>query len=88
MKAFVVFFSGLLMAAPVFAQGSSEVSTGNGGGASAERSAAQEDSSTSSEGEGGDRRICRRIETASGSRMSYRRLCMTADQWRTFNRRS
>ena len=42
--------------------------------------------STAGEAEGGERRICRRVETATGSRMSYRRMCMTADQWRNFNR--
>ena len=29
-----------------------------------------------------DRRICRRVETASESRVPGRRLCLTAAQWR------
>jgi hypothetical protein len=31
----------------------------------------------------GSRQFCTRIETRAGSHMSYRRVCRTADQWRT-----
>ena len=42
--------------------------------------------STAGDATGAERRICRRVETATGSRMSYQRMCMTAEQWRNFNR--
>lgn len=34
----------------------------------------------------GERCICRRIEVESSSRMSIRSVCMTASQWREFER--
>jgi len=34
-----------------------------------------------------DRQICRRIETNTGSRVPFRRVCMTEREWRVFNRR-
>jgi hypothetical protein len=87
MKSFVVVISGLLLAAPAFAQANGGGSmTGSGASMSSGQSEAPEGASDSEGGEGENRRICRRVETASGSRMSYRRLCMTARQWRSFNR--
>ena len=34
----------------------------------------------------GERRICRRIEIATSSRMSTRRICRTAAEWREAQR--
>ena len=79
MKAFVVAISCLLAAAPAFAQG-----TVGGVSGSAGELATQNDTAESS-GEGGrtadgERRICRRIQTGSTSRMSPRQVCRTAER--------
>jgi|RhiMethySRZTD1v2_1073278.scaffolds.fasta_scaffold2817307_1 hypothetical protein len=87
MKSLVVVITGLLLATPALAQGEGGGSTGSGGQMAAETTETPENgASTAGEGEGGERRICRRVETPTGSRMPYRRMCMTADQWRSFNR--
>jgi hypothetical protein len=88
MKAFAVLISGLLLAAPAFAQTSAEFTSGSGSGTSTATAPADapEQASTAPADETGERRICRKIENASGSRTNFRRLCMTAAQWRTFNR--
>ena len=86
MKAFAVVISGLLLAAPAFAQANDgNGATGSGASISTGQADLSEEASGNA-GEGENRRICRRVETASGSRMSYRRLCMTARQWRDFHR--
>jgi hypothetical protein len=87
MKALVFVISGLLLAAPAVAQTSGELMSGGGAGSGAEQTEVAEEASAAATEEAGERRICRKVETASGSRMSFRRLCMTADQWRNFNRR-
>ncbi len=87
MKPFVVVISGLLLTAPAFAQANGGGGmTGSGASISTGQSDLPEGASNTEGGEGENRRICRRVETASGSRMSFRRLCMTARQWRDFNR--
>lgn len=87
MKALVVVMSAFLISAPALAQPSQGGMSGSGQAmATGAGEAPQEAPATAEEGEGADRQICRRVETASGSRMSYRRLCMTARQWRAFNR--
>jgi long-subunit fatty acid transport protein len=35
-----------------------------------------------------DRQICRRIETNTGSRVPFRRVCMTEREWRAYNRQN
>lgn len=35
-----------------------------------------------------DRQICRRVETNTGSRVPFRRLCMTEREWRAYNRQN
>lgn len=85
MKMIVAFASVALLAAPAFAQG------GNGGvSGSAGELATQNDTpeSTGNGGQGadGERRICRRVETGSQSRMTYRRVCRTAQEWRAAQR--
>ena len=87
MRSFVLVMTGLLLTTPAFAQGVGGGSTGSGAQMATEATETPENAaSTSGDAEGGERRICRRVETGTGSRMSYRRMCMTADQWRNFNR--
>ena len=87
MKSLVVVITGLLLATPAFAQGVGGGSTGSGAQMATEATDAPENgTSTATESTGSERRICRRVETATGSRMSYQRMCMTAEQWRNFNR--
>ena len=89
MKAFVVVVSGLLLSSGAFAQTSGGVMSGSAASLSTGTTEVPEDAAATAEdsqSQNGDRRICRRIETASGSRMSFRRLCMTAAQWRNFYR--
>jgi hypothetical protein len=85
MKAFVVAISCLLAATPAFAQSS----TGSVSGGAAELATQNDtpestgDNARTAEGE---RRICRRVETGSTSRMSSRRVCRTAEEWREAQR--
>lgn len=81
----LIFVACLLAAVPAHAQG--ERMSGSGAAIATERSdtTAQPNAGPATPGE---RRICRNVETASGSRMAYRRMCMTAQQWRNFNRGS
>lgn len=89
MKTLVVVISGLFLSTAAFAQvGGSGVMSGSGASMSSGATEINEEAAPADESQGTDRRICRRVETASGSRMSYRRLCMTAAQWRSFNRTS
>ena len=65
--------TGLLLATPAFAQGVGGGSTGSGAQMATEATETPENAaSTSGDAEGGERRICRRVETGTGSRMSYR----------------
>ena len=80
MRAFAIVFSGLLLAAPAVAQ-----PTGNAAGSG--ESPDTNIVATEEPEEDPDRRICRRIETNTGSRVPHRRVCMTAAQWRAYDRR-
>jgi len=87
MKAFTVLISSVLLASPALAQ------TMNGGTAAngadmGERGDTPESTGSGDASTDGERRICRRIETYSGSRMAYRRVCRTADEWRSAQRGS
>lgn len=80
MRALAIVFSGLLLVAPVVAQPTDNV---NGAGSSDPAKAA----STAEEPEEDlDRRVCRRIETNTGSRVPHRLVCMTVRQWRAHDR--
>ncbi|HWT12168.1 MAG TPA: hypothetical protein VN231_05405 [Allosphingosinicella sp.] len=84
MKAFAVVISGLLLSAPALAQ----ASDGNTQGTPEESRTEQPQNVREAEaGEGGERRICRRVEDNTGSLTAGRRVCMTAQQWRNYNRR-
>jgi hypothetical protein len=85
MKMIVAFASVALLAAPAFAQ------SGNGGvsgsaGELATQNETPESTGNAGQGADGERRICRRVETGSQSRMTYRRVCRTAQEWRAAQR--
>jgi hypothetical protein len=74
----------LLMAAPAFAQ----PHAGSGGQLSTGPNEGPQGSSEAGVDANGDRRICRRVENGSSSRMTTRRVCMTAREWRDYQRNS
>ena len=74
----------LLIAAPALA------STGDNatGGTAVERTETEAGGANETQpSEAGNRRICRNVDYGAGSRVSTRRVCMTADQWRAQRRR-
>ena len=81
MKSHVVLLSGLLLVAPAAAQTA-------GTDAATDRPSTQEGTSSgnsSAEAENDpNRRICRKVETNTGSRVPHRTLCMTERQWRNY----
>jgi hypothetical protein len=80
-KYLIATIAAALMTAPAFAEPSGTVN-GTGPETQANMTA---DNASSNEAES-ERRICRRI-SGSESRMSSRRMCMTAREWRDYNRR-
>ena len=89
MKAFVVVISGVLLSSAAFAQTNDGDMSGGSAAISTGTTEASDDASATadeSQAQGGERRICRRVEIGTGSRTSARRMCMTAAQWRNFNR--
>jgi hypothetical protein len=85
MKMCVALISGLLIAAPAYAQGGSTSVSGSGGEL-ATQNESTESSGQGAQGADGERRICRRVETGSQSRMTTRRVCRTAEEWRESQR--
>jgi len=85
MKALAVAICVFLTAAPAMAQMS-----GNTGGSGAQmRSNSDEQNANdpaASTAANGERLICRRVDAPSGSRVSTRRICRTAEQWREAQR--
>ena len=85
MKALAVAICVFLTAAPALAQMSG--TTGGSGGQMRSTSDDQDVNdpapATTSNGE---RLICRRVDPPSGSRVSTRRICRTAEQWRDAQR--
>lgn len=81
MKFQVALLTGLLVAAPVLAQGG-PTSVG------ADRGATQKSDvrRTGALNENGERLICRMIQTSSSSRMSARRVCRTEAEWLVIQR--
>jgi hypothetical protein len=86
MKAFVAVISGFLLSAPVAAH----MSDGTSGNASETQASAPEGAETGTaraEAETAadpNRRVCRRVETNTGSRVPFRTICLTERQWRTY----
>ena len=85
MKAFAVVISGILLATPAFAQ-ASDVTASDNEQASSDQSRDNPNGTSASNEE--ERRICRRVETNTGSRIPFRRLCMTERQWEDYRRRN
>lgn len=89
MKAFVVVISGLLLATPALAQPSGGTMSGSGAGLS-ERTDLPESTgpgaNANANAPNGEHLVCRRVETGSTSRMSSRRVCRTAAEWRDSQR--
>jgi len=83
MKAIAVAICVFLTAAPALAQ----MSGMTGGSHSQMTSNSDEqENAESSTAANGERLICRRVEPPSGSRVSARRICRTAEQWRAAQR--
>ena len=81
MKLLIAPIAAALMAAPAFAEPSG---TANGTGPEQQTGMAPDNASSGEAA--GERRICRRISNTE-TRMSSRRMCLTAREWRDFNRR-
>ena len=86
MTTFVVLISGILLASPALAQTS--VGSMSGGVADlTERSDAPETTGESGERSAdSERQICRRVDGDTSSRLSARRVCRTAAEWRQVQR--
>jgi hypothetical protein len=92
MKMFVALVSGILLSSAAVAQHEHGASTGGGNESNVEATerssgtpAAPAGDRAAASDEGSDRRICRRVDR-TGSRMARDQLCMTARQWRDYNR--
>lgn len=84
MKVFVALLSGLLAAAPAFAQTEpTSVTADHGAG-----SATSDSRHTGDTNADGERLICRTQSSSSTSRMASRRVCRTAAEWREISRSS
>lgn len=86
MKAFVAVISGLLLSAPVLAYGN-DSTTGNQSEtqtSAPEGTAAGSESADAETPSDPNRRICRRVETNTGSRVPFRTICLTERQWRNY----
>jgi hypothetical protein len=83
MKAFAIVISGLLLATPAAAQSPSD---------GAERPTNSADEPTVNQGSSGatgeEPRICRRVETNTGSRVPFRRMCLTEREWEAYRRQN
>jgi hypothetical protein len=97
MKISVLLASALLLTAPAFAQTSGGDMSGSGASLyagsdvppeMAANGESEDGASDESESDDSERRICRRVEVNSASRMPTRRLCLTARQWREHHRRT
>lgn len=88
MRAFFVAISGLfLAAAPGLAQASEDGATSNST-QQTQTGTQTGNSSSATRGTDDERQICRRVETNTGSRVPWRRICMTERQWQAYNRRN
>ena len=89
MKAFVIVISGLLLSSAASAQTNEGDMSGSTAAIASGATEASDDATANadeSQAQAAERRICRRVEMGTGSRTSARRMCMTAAQWRNFNR--
>ena len=88
MKAFVVFAASVLLAAPALAQSTNGGVQGGAGDYTAENVEGGDNAAatTPAPAAADERQICRRIESSTGTRMNFRRVCRTAEQWRAARR--
>jgi hypothetical protein len=86
MKAFLVASCAVLLAGPAFAQSGGGSVSGSGADLSSQNDTPESTGDSGQRGTDGERRICRRVETTSTSRMSTRRICRTAQEWRETQR--
>jgi hypothetical protein len=87
MKALVALISGAFLASSALAQTPDAGPTGNGNEV-AERADAPESGASEAPEAVDERRICRRVDGDVSSRLSSRRVCRTAAEWRRSNRSS
>ena len=80
MKSYVFLIAGLVLMAPAAAQTSDTNSTT--GDRPATQSGGNSDNAESANDP--NRRICRRVETNTGSRVPFRTVCLTERQWRDY----
>lgn len=83
MKALAAALTLFALSSPAFAQDGPRTAAGRG----TDETPVTSDQSGDSEAQG-ERRICRRTEADSGSRMGTRRVCRTASEWRDAARRA
>ena len=83
MRAFAFVIACFFLAAPAAAT----QPTGNSSGSGQAIPTTPSNANTEAE-EDPDRRVCRRIETNTGSRVPHRLVCMTVREWRAFNRQN
>jgi hypothetical protein len=88
MKLIVALISSALVAAPALAQTSGGVMSGSGAELSETQTPPESTADASEPAPEGERMVCRRVETTSGSRLATRRVCRTAEQWRAAQRGS
>ncbi|MEA3031835.1 MAG: hypothetical protein QOG13_3160 [Sphingomonadales bacterium] len=86
MKAFVVACCAVLLAGPALAQSGGGSVSGSAGELSTQSDTPESSGDANQRSADGERRICRRVETTSTSRMSTRRVCRTAQEWRDTQR--
>ena len=84
MKAFALVISGVLLATPAFAQAADGSATDNG---QASTTQSRDNSSATADSDQEERRICRRVDTNTGSRVPFRTVCLTERQWEERQRR-
>lgn len=85
MKALAVAICVFLTAAPALAQMSGTTS-GSGGQMRTNSDEQDVNDPAPTAAANGERLICRRVDPPSGSRVSTRRVCRTAEQWRDAQR--
>lgn len=86
MKTFAVVISSLLLAAPALSQASG-ADTNSSSGDRTERESRAESNDSARPAATEERRVCRRLAGATGTRTDNPRVCMTAEQWRAHDRR-
>ena len=79
MKAFAALATAVLLAMPAFA---SDTNTNQTETTAAEANGGSNSETAQAEDQDPNRRVCRRVETNTGSRVPFRTMCLTNRQWR------